>query len=235
MKKKNIYAVAALLTVAGVGAFAFGGPLEGIRAYMTDRAETMENNFTIALDPVLELPEYFPNDFEITGSRMEFTKMIQVVNSGYIDAYGRIRISFSDSDIEKLTAFSYDGVNYYSVEDYKNHLPSGWVYNAEDDYYYYTPILVADKDEWEARSQSDMVYKEEEGGYFYKEEDLVYKGDAADEIKSVPLVKYVRTTFAKSSDIRSYSIDVKAGATAYFWGDNYKSAWENFLEMKAED
>ena len=120
----------------------------------------MDNKFTIALDSTSKVVEKFPdpNPDLSEDSIASYEKAVQVINTGYIDEYVRLRLDFSDSDIESKTKFSYDGQNFYSVEEYRKHLPSGWVYNAEDGYYYYTKILetgIGDP----LRKHSSMTYR----------------------------------------------------------------------------
>lgn len=227
MKKKVVIPMAAL----GLAAAFAAGPISNIVAYQTDRPQVMENNFTIALDPVVHPTEDFSREErpDIEGPVMSFSKVVQLTNTGYLDAYGRVKLTFEDSEIEKRSQFSPDGVNYYSVADYKNHLPAGWTYNESDGYYYYTPVLVAEG--WEDL-QKKLEYDNERGGYFY---NAANRGNViSGKCISVPLIQKVKTVFDSPSQIRGYSIMISSDSTAAYWGNNYKEAWDAFLSLKGK-
>lgn len=201
-------------------------------AYLTYLHDTLENNFTIALDATSTVIEKYPTYDDVTedpviipvlnGLVTQYEKLVQVGNTGYLDEYVRLRFDFSEKDIENKTSFSWDGKNYYSVADYKNHLPNGWVYNEKDGFYYYKPIVYAGN--WEEISKN-LNYAEELGEYFYKKSDQTI---ISDDIVTVPLVRYMKTTFTEPVDIRSYAINVYSECVPFYFGSDYASAWENY-------
>lgn len=191
-------------------------------SYQTDISETIINNFTIALDSTSSVLEDYPTpDPEIDGSNASYTKAVQIVNTGYIDCYVRVRLDFSEEDIQNKTKFSSDGVNYYSVSDYRNHLPSGWIYNSTDGYYYYTPMVKAEN--WEDY-ENQFRYDESIGEYFYKNRNIVSAS-----CMTTPLIRYVRTEFAEPKDMRSYDLNVYSESVPFYFGNDYASCWANYL------
>ena len=89
-------------------------------AYYTD-AEQQANRFQIAKNKV-EITEEFPNN-EIDPPT-PLKKVVSVTNKGN-EAYVRVKVRFSDGDIEK-----------YSTIDWNT---TDWKY--DDGYYYYTKVL----------------------------------------------------------------------------------------------
>ena len=113
MKKRGFIVITtiALLLVAGI---------TGVLAYYTD-AEQQANRFQIAKNKV-EITEEFPNN-EIDPPT-PLKKVVSVTNKGN-EAYVRVKVRFSDGDIEK-----------YSTIDWNT---TDWKY--DDGYYYYTKVL----------------------------------------------------------------------------------------------
>ena len=213
----------AAVPLAAAAVILCAGTVPSAYAYLTDIADRLDNNFTIALDSESTTVEKFPDpDPETQGNTVSYEKAVQAVNTGDIDEYVRIRLSFSEGDIEDKTQFSSDGTNWYSVDDYKNHLPSGWVYNNEDGYYYYTPILPSGN--WE-EFKGDLVYNAETNTWYYQDGDTVRQLD----IITTPLIRYVRTTFDEPADMRSYGINVHTEDCPFYLGGNYAEAWEAYL------
>lgn len=221
MRKKDIARFAA---GAAAMMLLFGGTVPKALAYMTDIADTMDNPFTIALDSTSEIVEKYPDpDPDPDGNNtVSYEKSVQVINTGYIDEYVRVRLDFTEDDIRNKTQFSWDGSNFYSVEDYKDHLPTGWVYNASDGYYYYTPIV--ETGDWEAVKKT-LRYDEETGQYFYKDNQSLLTTSMI----TTPLVRYVKTVFASPQDMRSYGLNVYSESCPFYFGNDYSSAWDGYL------
>lgn len=135
-KFRNINLRAPALAAASAGIILMTGlGMVPSFSYLTDTAPYMKNPFTIALNTHTEIHEDFPEPVPDPNSpKVQYKKTVNIENTGYIDAYVRVSLDFSDSTVEQYTQFSPDGSNYYSVSDYRNHLPSGWTY--ADGYYY---------------------------------------------------------------------------------------------------
>lgn len=223
MRKKRFHSIwTAAFALSAL--FLLGGTVKPVMAYLTDIAEDMDNKFTIALDSTSKVVEKFPdpNPDLSEDSIASYEKAVQVINTGYIDEYVRLRLDFSDSDIESKTKFSYDGQNFYSVEEYRKHLPSGWVYNAEDGYYYYTKIL--ETGDWESVKKT-LQYDVSSGQYFYKTgQDILTTN-----MITVPLIRYVKTEFDSPEDMRSYALNAFSESCPFYFGNDYKGAWDNYL------
>lgn len=191
-------------------------------SYMTDQPDDMLNPFTIAMDSTTTVVEKFPDPGEPEGTIQSFEKAVQIANTGYIDCYTRVALTFSEDDIKNKTKYSYDGTNYYTQEEYINHLPSGWVYNKDDGYFYYTPILEASWNEIENK----FVYDKQWGEHFYPEGENVMVSHAA---ITTPLIRYVKTEFDSPEDMRTYSLHVYSESVPFYFGTDYASAWRNYL------
>lgn len=213
-KSLAVLVLTAAMFVAGTG-------VGGILAYLTDRTVDMENNFTIALDTTTTVVEKYPDpDPDLNGTVASYEKAVQFGNTGFVDAYVRTKLEFTESDIEGKTKFSWDGTNYYSVADYKNHLPNGWKYR--DGYYYYEPILYAG--DW-AKISEDLIWDPILGEYFYHEKDTL---KTCREI-TVPLIRYVKTEFSEPKDMRSYELNVSEESVPFYFGNDCFQAWDNYI------
>ena len=215
-----------LLTLSmAVGLFFSGGVAGRALAYLTDIGDTMENNFTIALGTTTTTVEKYPDPSpKPQGDVISFEKAVQIGNTGQVDVYVRVSLHFSDSDIEGKTKFSSNGRDYYSIAEYRNHLPQGWIYR--DGFYYYKPILYAG--DWPTISRN-LDYDDDLGEYFYKpnKKDII----SGREI-TTPLVRYVKTVFDSPQDMRSYELSVKEESVPFYLGNDYRSAWANYIASK---
>ena len=202
-------------------------PIQGIYGYLTDTGPTLDNNFTIALDPATTIVERYPTttpDIDNKENSINFLKTVQIGNTGYIDCYVRVMLHFSDKDIRNKALFSADGTTYYSYAEYKNHLPQGWVYDDADDAFYYTPILYAG--DWPEFSKN-LLYDKQLGEYFYKDEDTnILSGN----IITTPLIKYVKVKFDNPKDMRMFNLDVVEESVPFYLGNDYASAWAAYDE-----
>lgn len=203
----------------------------GIYAYLTDQADPMGNNFTIALQPSHVIVEKFPSDGQVTptpeGNTVNYEKAVQVANTGYLDEYVRVSVDFTDSSIRDKSKFSWDGTNFYSADPdaadfYGNHLPEGWVYDRDDGFFYYTPIVYAD--DFKEFEGQYLELDGEQYRYFYKEGIDIQTNP----IITVPLIRYVRTTFANPKDMESYGINIISQSCPFYGGSDYKEAWANY-------
>lgn len=205
---------------------------DGALSYLTGRGDIIMNPFTIALDCTTTVVEDYPvpdeeppNTPVPKGTTIDYQKVVQVGNTGFIDCYVRVYIEFSEDDIKNKSKFSSDGVNWYSVTDYANHLPAGWTYNATDGYYYYKPVLYAEN--WDVVS-SKLWYDEAFGEYFYPDSQ---KNVLSDTCITTPLISYVKTEFSAPVDIRSYDIHVYNESVPFYFGNDYAQAWDNYLAI----
>lgn len=222
MVKKHIK-TAVLFSILAVMMFS-AVAVPGIHAYLTDVGPTLENNFTIALDPTTTVVEKYPTPDPTIDSNniVKFMKMVQIGNTGYIDCYVRVRLNFSEKCIRDQAYFSWDGTNFYRYADYKNHLPAGWVYNTSDDCFYYTPILYAG--DW-AELSKNLVYDKGIGEYFYKDED---NNVLSSNIITTPLLKYVKVQFENGKDMKTFTLDVVEESVPFYLGNNYSQAWQTY-------
>lgn len=219
MKKKTAAAVAlclaALMTVPGA------------YAYLTAQGTAMMNPFTIALDCTSTLvekypaPEDEPNAPVPVGNVISYEKAVQVGNTGFIDEYVRVSLDFSEEAIRDMTKFSWDGVNYWSWAEYRNHLPSGWTYNSADGFFYYTPIVESTWDEIKGKLTYDKLW----GEYFYPSSQAIITHPSI----TTPLIRYVKTEFASPKDMRTYMLNVYNESVPFYFGSDYKQSWENYL------
>ncbi len=193
-----------------------------IYGYLTHMGPVLENNFTIALDPTTTVVEKYPTkDPELEAPTLvKFMKVVQIGNTGYIDCYVRVRFHFSDIDIRNRAVFSWDGANFYSYADYKDHLPDGWIYNASDDCFYYTPMLYAG--DW-ADLSKDLVYDKGMGEYFYEDSD---NNILSSNMITTPLIKYIKVAFDDPKDMRTFELNVAEESVPFYLGTDYKSAWD---------
>ena len=153
MKRRTKYALiamaAALVLLASVIA---------VYAYLSDRGE-MENKFTVGNNSI-EIDEDFDPPPELKEGDNPFIKRVRVSNTGNVPCYVRVFFDFSDSVVKENAKISsddaakdnFDTLQWYSYEEYKEHLPEGWVYiSVLDDpllggYFYYTePLPVGEK------------------------------------------------------------------------------------------
>ena len=146
-KKTLLAAVSAAVIIAIVGV---------ISAYFGAKDEEPnlvgvgENDISIAEEFI---PPEQTNDFK-------YRKLVKIENTGSIPCYVRVRLEFSNSDVQSCASFSADETDtpddstFYSADinasdPYLSHLPNGWVYvkdQSTDDptagYYYYTTPVV---------------------------------------------------------------------------------------------
>ena len=191
-------------------------------SFLTAKGNAMDNKFTIALDPATHIIEYFPNSSpNMSGKTISYAKAVQAVNTGYIDAYVRVRMDISNSDVKEMTAISSDGNTFYSWDDYVNHLPDGWVYNQSDGYFYYTKCLAAGN----RKEIPNAVYSPATNEYLMTTDRL-----NSGKRYTTPLIKAVKTVFASTRDIQSYSLNVYSESIPYYLDESdYSRAWKAYF------
>lgn len=199
-------------------------------AYLTDIGETKVNQCTIALDPSTKVVEYFPTftKDDIKGTVYHFRKGVQIFNDGYVDAYVRARITFTDSKVKSMTTFSWDGKNFYSFDEFCKHVEdNGWHYCEADGYFYYkTPVYAGDYEKFQQGMTKDAETKVFN---WNKESSLGTTEQDGVTIATRPLIQYVETEFDNPGEQRNYTIDVSQDAVASYLGDDYASAWKSVL------
>lgn len=138
---KKLRAVLLVLLVSLIG---FGGlNVYHTVAYLTDNDFANPNKFTFA-NVDITLNEDFDAPTVAAGTN-SYTKKVWFTNDGTTSAFARANMQLSNDDVANVTEVSGDGgKTWYSWNDYKNHLPSGWVYESGGTlggYYYYTKGL----------------------------------------------------------------------------------------------
>lgn len=121
MKKKLILTICYVL---GFVLIAFG-----TYALLTDMAS--KNNTLSAGGSNIHIEEDFVPPEKIEAGT-NFKKDIQVQNDGPSDCYVRVKVVFTDSDMEKFCTFT--DLN-----------TTDWIYNSTDNWYYYTKSLEKDE------------------------------------------------------------------------------------------
>lgn len=214
-KKSSVVALALAAVIGFVGT-----GIGYATAYLTDQGPTMINPFTIALDTRTTVVEKFPEP-DISGKVINYEKQVQIGNVGFVDGYVRVHLDFTDSDVEGWTEFSPDnGAHWYSVSDYKNHLPEGWIW--KDGFYIYTPILYAG--DWDETMHPQFIYDNLLGEYFYNDGQNIVSSP----MLTTPLITRVRTTFPTEHDMRSYQLSVNEESVPFYFGTDAVSAFEAY-------
>lgn len=211
----------ALVVVAAVLACAVAIP--GVIAYLTDN-EFHVNSGNISPVKVEVVEDYEPPRIAdyVPGGTVEFKKTISATNAGEADCYIRMALEFSDDKMAASSLLSPDGTNWYTVAEFKNHLPEGWIYLDDAElggpYYYYTGIVRA-------------VSKDAGGNIVRRAE-------------STPvLLQRVRTTLSTDSPANYYDIYAYAEAVQTLSNtgerltgtDAALNTWRSFLKNRPAD
>lgn len=116
-------------------------------AYLSNKTGAT-NKFTFG-NVTAEIVESFSPPARLVTGENSYTKKIQVQNGGTVPAYARVWLGFTDVDVENISKVSADnGHTWYTLSEFKSHLPSGWVFGSGDlhGYFYYTsPIQPGSK------------------------------------------------------------------------------------------
>lgn len=137
MKKRTLI----LLAVAAIAV----GSVSSAFAYFTGE-EKHTNAVTVGQNTTTITEKFDPPTTLKTGENT-YKKTVQITNTGNTDTYVRVFLDIDDDAIRKITTFSGDNrISWHSPAEYKDHLPSGWVYIPESDgvlggCYYYTAIV----------------------------------------------------------------------------------------------
>ena len=143
MKKIKKSVMIPVVAALAAGVFAGARYLPEITtAYFTDNDQA-ENEFTVGENEIEIVETFTPPEQPVVGDNT-FTKSVEIKNTGDVPCYIRAFIEFSDNDVRGESKVSPDGTNYYTMAEFNNHLPSGWVYvdsGAMAPYYYYTGVV----------------------------------------------------------------------------------------------
>lgn len=141
------------LLAAGIGGAA------GTMAYLTDQERTV-NVMKPGINEI-QITEEFP-DPEIGEGENRYVKTVRVKNTGNTDCYIRVFADFDDEEIRSVSKISPDGDTFYDADDYRNHLPDGWVY-ADDErlapYYYCTEAVAPGESTPVLFAQAETVFE----------------------------------------------------------------------------
>lgn len=148
-----------------------------------------------------------------------YRKLVKIENTGSIPCYVRVRLEFSNSDVQSYASFSADETDppaddtFYSADpnadnSYISHLPEGWEYVKD-------------------QSTDDPT-----AGYYY------YTSPVAPESSTAALISWVKMEYENETDIQAHDIYVYAESvqtvdptTGYDYAaltDGYKTAWTKF-------
>lgn len=116
--------------------------LEATWAYFTYQ-KYLENRFRPGYNEITVTEEYDPPDEIVPGEETEFRKAVQVMNTGTVPCYVRVRLEYSDSDMKEYCT-NILGDSSAKAGEWENHVEDftdgRWTY-GEDGCYYYTEIL----------------------------------------------------------------------------------------------
>lgn len=111
------------------------------QAYLTYQRH-VKNTFKVGYNTIEVEEDYTPPDKIENGK--QFKKAIKVENTGNIPCYIRVRMEYSDSDMQKYCNNILDGKLTQAV-DYPNQIVSltngDWIYSEDDSCYYYTKVV----------------------------------------------------------------------------------------------
>ncbi len=116
-------------------------------AYLTDQ-ENKENQIAVGDNIITIDEEFMPPD---PGLSELFHKEVQIENTGTSDCFVRVLLEFSDNEIAKRAAVSWDGGEVYDpFSDLPENAPEHWIFAADHSaevsdllagYWYYTEKL----------------------------------------------------------------------------------------------
>ena len=77
----------------------------------------------------IDISEDFDPPDELRVGENSYQKEVAIENTGNTDAYIRVFLDFSSSDISSISEISSDGgETFYSYDEFKNHIPENWEY-----------------------------------------------------------------------------------------------------------
>lgn len=124
-------------------------------AYLADKEEK-NNSLSIGSNTISILQTYNPPETITPG--ISYKKDVQVRNDGLSDCYVRLKILFTDSDMEKFCTLE----NLNTID---------WLYNEADNWYYYTTKL--SKDELTASIFTDVSISNDIETYQIKDFEII--------------------------------------------------------------
>ena len=98
----------------------------------------------------IDISEDFDPPDELRVGENSYQKEVAIENTGNTDAYIRVFLDFSSSDISSISEISSDGgETFYSYDEFKNHIPENWEYVPSGilgGYFYYKiPVCPGEK------------------------------------------------------------------------------------------
>lgn len=138
IKKRKLKSMP-LLIIALIACTAVGVGAKYATAYFIHGDQT--TNIFSPGNNEIEIPEEFPTPTPDEVGENIHTKVVKIENTGNVPTYTRVLLEVSDASIADNIEYSWDDTTFYSIEDFRNNLPEGWVYDATDGYYYYTKVL----------------------------------------------------------------------------------------------
>ena len=199
-KRKLRWQVKAVL--AALGSVACMTGVTAVSAYYTAH-EKSTNTVTPATNEITVVEKFNPPT-ELKVGANTYQKEVQIKNTGNSDTYVRVFCDVSEDSVRDTTSFSSNGTSWYSIGDYRNHLPDNWSYITTGDlagYYYYTLPVKA--------GASTTALVKQIKTEFSKEEDIK---------------PYDVIVSAESIQIRDKYGQLFTGA------DAWKSAWTEFVK-----
>ena len=121
--------------------------IRGSLAYFTAKGDAVSNPLQVG-NVDITIKEDFETPDSLTVGDNTYQKAVSFANEGHVAAYARVALSFSDNNVAEISSLSSDGgKSFYSVSEFDEHLPEGWVKGEGTlaGYYYYTkPLAVGE-------------------------------------------------------------------------------------------
>lgn len=193
-KAKIALALAAVLVLSGIG---------GVAAYYND-ADDSFNRMTVGGSNVTIVENFDPPKIIEPGTVI--TKEVSVTNLGPSECYTRVKAVFTTSDMEKYCTVDW---NVYDAETN----PTGWIYNAEDNFWYY-PGELMDGD------RTTNLFNTITVAEYY---DFDGNGEIDEETEAIP-----------QSAIESFDVLVYAESYQSRGYDDYQEAWAAYRVNKPD-
>lgn len=203
--------------------------LGGTAAYFLSH-ENVDNTITVGNNEI-SIIEDFDAPTKLTTGLNTYKKNVSVENTGTTNAFVRVYVNFSDSDIAEKSFIATSTPEKVSTSDSNtfSEISEKLVnagFSTYSDFYNEADSI----NNWKYISiDTDSTL----GGYFY------YEGPIAPGEETAELIDTIATYFEAQDDIKNYDVIVyaesiqtidKDGALDY--GADYKSAWTAFLERK---
>ena len=181
----------------------------GTYAYFTYLRE-MKNRFTIGHNEITVTEEYDPPDEIIPGEETSFFKKFQVENTGSVLCYVRVRLDYSDSDMQQFCT-NVLGENRAPAEEWGDRIEEfsdgRWIFGT-DGWYYYRDVL-------EVGERTDRLLEKVE---------VSVPQELEDRIKEFEILVYGESI---QTMINQAGEDGKPTAAE---ADDYREAWEQILK-----